>query len=390
MITNTKLQVMYFATLIVLIYCGFILISYKTGIQHDHVYYLKIWELDAQGVNPYSINNPYGPVNILIGKLIVFDSIAPKLFMLANFGLSLIVFIAFFKSRFYKLRNIFLFLILIPFNPLFFYISVIYGLNDTLVTSLIIYAVIFNHKKNSRLTGLMLALAALTKVYAVFLVPMFCLKNGKIDWSIVKSFMSTFLIGNILSFFLFGKEYVDGMLNSATRSSSLLSPLSGLKNLFTDGVLFNSKSIFLDWLEITIYVLQVINPIIMLIVFLTLFRFTKNQNVDWLESSAVIFLATLSFYKVVHPQFFLVFQILVVLLLITGDPIQNRLAKNFLPVLMFLSIYQLIYSLNFNSVIYSFFYLYGGFLFFPICLLSLYLYHKNSSKFRNNQLTKPL
>ena len=75
MITNTKFQVMYFATLIVLIYCGFILISYKTGIQHDHVYYLKIWELDAQGVNPYSINNPYGPVNILIGKLIIFDSI---------------------------------------------------------------------------------------------------------------------------------------------------------------------------------------------------------------------------------------------------------------------------------------------------------------------------
>ena len=93
---------MYFATLIVLIYCGFILISYKTGIQHDHVYYLKIWELDAQGVNPYSINNPYGPVNILIGKLIIFDSIAPKLFMLANFGLSLMFFIAFFKSRFYK------------------------------------------------------------------------------------------------------------------------------------------------------------------------------------------------------------------------------------------------------------------------------------------------
>ena len=390
MITNTKFQVMYFATLIVLIYCGFILISYKTGIQHDHVYYLKIWELDAQGVNPYSINNPYGPVNILIGKLIIFDSIAPKLFMLANFGLSLMFFIAFFKSRFYKLRNILLFLILIPFNPLFFYISVIYGLNDTLLTSLIIYAVIFNHKKNSRLTGLMLALAALTKVYAVILVPMFCLKNGKVDWSIVKSFMSTFLIGNILSFFLFGKEYVVGMLNSATRSSSLLSPLPGLKKLFTDGVLFNSKSIFLDLLEITIYVLQVINPIIMLIVFLTLFRLTKNQNVDWLESSAVIFLATLSIYKVVHPQFFLVFQILVVLLLITGDPIQNRLAKNFLPVLMFLSIFQLIYSLNFNSVIYSFFYLYGGFLFFPICLLSLYLYHKNSSKFRNNQFTKPL
>jgi hypothetical protein len=50
---------------------------------------------------------------------------------------------------------------------------------------------------------------------------------------------------------------------------------------------------------------------------------------------------------------------------------------------MFLSIFQLIYSLDFNSVIYSFFYLYGGFIFFPICLLSLSLYHKNSTKFPN-------
>ena len=148
MITNTKLQVMYFATLIVLIYCGFILISYKTYIQHDHVYYLKIWELDAQGINPYSILNPYGPVNILIGKLIIFDSVAPKLFMLINLGVSLIVFIIFFKNRFYKLRYKLLFLVLIPFNPLFFYISVIYGLNDTMVSTLVLYSIIFKLKDN--------------------------------------------------------------------------------------------------------------------------------------------------------------------------------------------------------------------------------------------------
>lgn len=367
--------------LLIIIYTSFIPVLIKTGIQHDHLYYMEIWNLDLQGLNPYSIRNGYGPINIALGKLISLNPIAPKLFMLINFAISLVILTFHLKDKIVSRKHIIQILVLIPLNPLFIYITVIYGLNDTLIASLIIYAVIFNQKKNSRLTGLMLALAALTKVYAVFLVPMFCLKNRKIDWSIVKSFISTFLIGNILSFFLFGKGYVSGMLDNATRSSSLLSPLDGLKVLFADGVLFNSKSIFLDWLEITIYVLQVINPIIVLIVFLTLFRFAKNQNVDWLESTAVIFLASLSFYKVVHPQFFLVFQILVVLLLITGNPIQNRLAKNFLPVLMFLSVFQLIYSLNFNSIIYSFFYLYGGFLFFPICLLSLYLYYRNSLKF---------
>jgi hypothetical protein len=369
--------------LLIIIYASFIPVLIKTGIQHDHLYYIEIWNLDSQGLNPYSIRNGYGPINIVLGKLISLNTIAPKLFMLINFAISLLILTAHLKDKIVTKKQIVQILVLIPLNPLFIYITVIYGLNDTLIASLIIYAVIFNQKKNSRLTGLMLALAALTKVYAVFLVPMFCLKNKKIDWNTVKSFISTFLIGNILSFFLFGKGYVDGMLDNATRSSSLLSPLDGLKHLFTDGVLFNSKSIFLDWLEIAIYVLQVINPIIVLLVFLTLFRFAKNQNVDWLESSAVIFLASLCFYKVVHPQFFLVFQILVALLLITGNPIQNRIAKNFLPVLMFLSIFQLIYSLDFNSVIYSFFYLYGGFIFFPICLLSLYLYHKNSTKFPN-------
>ena len=367
--------------LLIIIYASFIPVLIKTGIQHDHLYYIEIWNLDSQGLNPYSIRNGYGPINIALGKLISLNPIAPKLFMLINFAISLLILTLHLKDRIVSRKHIIQMLVLIPLNPLFIYITVIYGLNDTLIASLIIYAVIFNQRNNSRLTGLMLALAALTKVYAIFLVPMFCLKNRKVDWSIVKSFISTFLIGNILSFFLFGKGYVSGMLDNATRSSSLLSPLDGLKVLFTDDVLFNSNSIFLDWLEITIYILQVINPIIVLIVFLILFRFAKNQNVDWLESSTVIFLASLSFYKVVHPQFFLVFQILVVLLLVTGNPIQNRLAKNFLPVLMFLSIFQLIYSLNFNSVIYSLFYLYGGFLFFPICLSSLYLYYKNSTKF---------
>jgi Gpi18-like mannosyltransferase len=185
--------------LLIIIYTSFIPVLIKTGIQHDHLYYIEIWNLDSQGLNPYSIRNGYGPINIALGKLISLNPIAPKLFMLINFAISLLILTLHLKDRIVSRKHIIQMLVLIPLNPLFIYITVIYGLNDTLIASLIIYAVIFNQKNNSRLTGLMLALAALTKVYAIFLVPMFCFKNRKVDWGIVKSFISTFLIGNILS-----------------------------------------------------------------------------------------------------------------------------------------------------------------------------------------------
>jgi len=377
MTVNAKLQVNYFTILLLLIYCGLVLIGYKTGIQHDHTYYLKIWELDAEGINPYSIRNPYGPVNILIGKLIMFDPIAPKLFMLVNFGLSLTIFITFFKNRFYKLRAILLFLILIPFNPLFFYISVVYGLNDTLISTLVLYSIIFKLRNKLILSAFMLSIATLLKIYVLFLVPIFMLTNHKIDKKFISTFLSVFLPANAISFLVYGYQYIFGLIDNATRPSSLLSPIDSLKILFTDGILFNSNNLILDLIEIFVYLLQIVNPLLVFLIVLYLYRLFHLKKIDWLESSTVVLLVLLTFYKVVHPQFFLVFIILLVFVLYQGGARFRKIFFIFSPIILFLAFFQIIYSNSYLAGdLASFLYLYGGFLFFPLSIYCLNRYRK--------------
>ena len=377
MTINANLKVMSFATLLLLVYCGFISISYITGIQHDHVYYLKIWELDAQGINPYTILNPYGPVNILIGKLIIFDSVAPKLFMLINLGVSLIVFIIFFKNRFYKLRYKLLFLVLIPFNPLFFYISVIYGLNDTMVSTLVLYSIIFKLKDKPILSAFMLSIATLLKIYVLFLVPIFMLTNHKIDKKFISVFLSIFLPANAITFLVYGSQYIFGLIDNATRSSSLLSPIDGLKIIFADGKLFNSNNLVLDLVEILVYLLQMVNPLVVFLIVLYLYRLFHYRKIDWLESSTVILLVFLTFYKVVHPQFFLVFIILLVFIIYQGGDRFRKIFFIFSPIILFLAFFQVIYSNPyFGQDLAGFLYLYGGFLFFPLSIYCLNRYRK--------------
>jgi hypothetical protein len=372
-----KFKVRLFKAILLLIYFAFILVGYSTGIQHDHIYYLKIWELDAQEINPYSILNPYGPVNILIGKLIILDPIAPKIFMIVNFAFSLLVFISFFEKRFYKLRYNFLFLILIPFNPLFFYISVIYGLNDTIVSTLVLYSIIFKFRNKPSLSALMLSIACLTKIYVIFLVPIFMLTNHKVDKKFVYTFLLVFLPANAISFLVYGYQYIFGLIDNATRSSSLLSPIDGLKILFTDGKLFNSKNLALDVVEIFVYALQVVNPLLVFLTVLYLYRLFYFKKIDWLESSTVILLVLLTFYKVVHPQFFLVFIILLVFIIYQGGDRFRRIFLIFSPITLFLAFFQLIYSNSYLAKdLASFLYLYGGLLFFPVSIYCLNRYRK--------------
>jgi hypothetical protein len=270
-----------------------------------------------------------------------------------------------------------LFLILIPFNPLFFYISVIYGLNDTLVSTLVLYSIIFKLKNKPILSAFMLSIATLLKIYVLFLVPIFMLANHKIDKKFIFAFLSIFLPTNAISFLVYGYQYIFGLIDNATRSSSLLSPIDGLKVLFTDGKLFNSNNLVLNLVEIFVYSLQVVNPLLVFLIVLYLYRLFYHKKIDWLESSTVILLVLLTFYKVVHPQFFLVFIIQLVFILYQGGDRFRKIFFIFSPIILFLAFFQIIYSNSYLAEgLAGFLYLYGGFLFFPLSIYCLNRYRK--------------
>jgi len=357
-----------------------IYLAVKSGIQHDHLYYQKLWKLDSEGKNPYSILNPYGPAVVLLGKLIAFGDITPKIFMCLNFFIAILVLAISFRRNLSNVRAITLFSLLTFLNPLFFYIVIIYGLNDTLVATFVIYAIISKAKNKSFFLGLFLGFASLSKIYVLFLIPFIIFANQKIDKKTLWTFISVFGSGNLLAWIFYGNPFLSGMLNTVTRSSSLLSPLDSLKIRFTDGKLFNSGNLFLDMAEIVIYGLQVINPIVVIIVSIYLFRFTRKSNLHWLESSTVSLLIILTFYKVVHPQFFLVVQVLMICLFYAGNSRERYIFVSLLPVLIFLSFFQIIYSNPSLSLsTYNLLYLDGGLIFFP---LTLFCYVRYRIKFK--------
>jgi hypothetical protein len=347
-----------------------IYLAVQSGVQHDHLYYQELWKLDSEGKNPYAILNPYGPVIVLLGKLIAFGDLTPKIFMCSNFFMAILALAISIRRTLSVVMEMIIFSLLTFLNPLFFYIVIIYGLNDTLVATFIIYAVIFRQNHKSFFVGLFLGLASLTKIYALFLIPFIIFENQKIDKRILWTSISVFGSGNLLAWIFYGKPFLSGMLNTVTRASSLLSPLDALKIHFTDGKLFNSGNLFSDMIEILIYGLQVINPIVVVLVFMYMFRFAKQSNLRWLESSAVSLLMILTFYKVVHPQFFLVLQVLMICLYFSGVSRERKVFVTLLPVLIFLSFFQIIYSNPSLSIsTYKLLYLDGGLLFFPLALL---------------------
>lgn len=361
-----------------LLYICFIPITIKAGIQHDYIYYVKIWNLDQEGSNPYSILNPYGPLNIMLGKLILIDPIAPKIFMLINFAGALIFLSHHLKQSLQNNNNLYWFLLLFPLNPLFFYVTVIYGLNDTLVATLLIYAIIFKRQKRNSLAVLVLTCAALTKIYVLFIIPIFLLNKFKFDFKLMLVFITNFVAINTFCLIYFGDMYIYGLFNSISRGSSLLSPIDSLKNIFADGILFNSTYLAMNLIEIFIYVIQFLNPFFIFIIWLSMLRIVLNLKIDWSEASLLIFFVVFVNYKVVHPQFFLVLQIFIGLLLFSENKRDSEIAKNFLPIVVILSLIQLQFGTNvLGDQIYFFFYHYGGLIFYPISVICFFIYVKN-------------
>ena len=368
--------------LILSIFFGLFLVNLliRTGISSDHLWYLNLWEIEQAGGNPYTVQNPYGPINSFLGLLLSFGTLAPKLFMFFVFSILLIYIAKYYifpKSRF---REKLFFILIIPLNFFVIYSTVIVGFNDTFIASLVGAAIVFKLKNNINLIVICLVTASLFKFYPLLLIPFFAIEKGRLNKEIIVKSTVLFLSSYLLAIFYYGLDLVKENFYSASRFPSLLSPLEGLWQIFIVGDTCNSISCA-SVLQIFILLLVYLNPIIVVLVSMISFFMTQKYSLNWLESSVICLLVALTFYKTVHPQFFLTWLVLYLFLLHFKTDESKKLFLNLLPVVLFLQIFSLSdYFRSYVPMLFSFLYHFGGFIFFPLVILSLFRYFYSIQK----------
>jgi hypothetical protein len=350
----------------------------RTGIRHDHISYLSLWSMKLNGENPYSTQNPYGPIMGILGELIRINQIAPKIFMFILFSFTMLIYYWNFKNSLNSIHKLIVFMLILPFNFFVFNIIALWGLNDTLVASFVGLGFILISRRYKKLGIVLFSVAALLKIYVLILVFFFCINKRKFDFKMFLPFVLIVLLGYTLGFYVFGYQFLDNFLYLSKRSSSLLSILEVIKNLSDP----DCNNYFCIPNSIS-YVDTIIEKYIFFLLFIAIIALyvVIRFNLDNLESANLGLFIILSFYQVVHPQFFLTWLLIYIPLLFKTSYNSQVLFYSFLPIVLFLQIFQFFHFFNFLfPQIFNFLYLYGAVVYFPLFTGTLFLILKKLKK----------
>jgi hypothetical protein len=307
-----------------------------SGIQHDYVWYLKQWQNLLKGNDPWgSAGNAYGPLHTAIGFLLPLGPLAPKFLMVgALLGANALLVIELLHERSMRPIQI-IYLLAIPTNVLVIGAGVIYGLNDAFVAALLVTAALLRRRGRFLPCGVFIGLAALTKYYPLLLLPLFALDEGKLRWSVVAGGVIIFFPGLISAVAIWGVGPLRAIHFGSLRGPSLLSAIKALQSLFGDegavGWLIRYNS--------CLVVLGVMAALV----------FSWKVRLNWLEGVAVGYLVMLTVYKAGHPQFYLPWLFMVASLPLLGKQSADRMAIILLPIVLLLSVHQIIYQFGSDS-----------------------------------------
>jgi len=178
------------------------------------------------------------------------------------------------------------------FSPFCLSFTILYGLNDTIVSGLILFALYFSISKKSKfhsqIAGCVLSLATMIKIYPLFIIPFFIYRERKIDIKFLASYICTTVIIFITSFFLWGKSTLGPIFFAIKRTSSHLSFFNFFRQVLELNI--DKYSIYLMGIALIVSLLV-----------------TLKFKIDLLPSVVLTLAIVLSFYKVGHQQFFLFF-----------------------------------------------------------------------------------
>jgi hypothetical protein len=336
-------------------------LCWSSGVQHDYHAYLRQWGLVLHGDDPWRDNNAYGPLHNVIGLLTPINPLAPKLFMvgallLANATLML----ALLRERGTSPIQA-VYLLAVPTNVLVVGMGVIYGLNDAIVAALLVAAVLMRHWGNWFACGIFVGLAALTKFYPLLLLPFFAIDEGEVQWAVIKGGVIVFFVGVVAALAIWGDGLVRAMAFGSERGPKSLSIIRALSSVFSR----QSISPLIEY-----------NSVAVVLGVAVAFVFVLRTHLSWLEGVVIGYLAMLTIYKVGHQQFYIPWLFVVASLPLLGRRSADLMALIFIPAILLLSLYQ--FGYQFGSDWYhnelGWVRNYGGFIAFPVSVVSLAVY----------------
>jgi hypothetical protein len=342
-------------------------IAIRGGAQHDYVAYLSQWKLVLNDADPWSTDNTYGPLHVVLGYLLPFGTLVPKLVMVgcllaANAALAICLIVSRLKPIAYLH-----YLIVILANVDVISIGIDYGLNDALAAALITIALLLRFRQLWIGAGVMLGLAVLLKYYPIVLILPFALENRRWRGSLVLAAAVTIGAGFAVSWAVYGDGFIAAMRFGAARPPKILSILSALAA--KPGLIGGSAT--LEWLVDK-------NAIFVMLVAASWTLIAWLQRISWLEASVGTLLAVLLTYKVGHQQFFLPWLFLVGALPLLQTPSADRLAWMCWPFAIFLSLFEWGYAYGSDEYhqILGEVRTYVGFVAFPLGLATIGCYFR--------------
>jgi hypothetical protein len=266
------------------------------GVHHDYGFYELQWDAVLEGQDPWDMENKnaYGPIHNLLAILYYIWPLLPKVFFCC------LLFVAGMYSCYPESAPLikipdegtyWLPLGAIAFSPFTIITVATFGDNDiipaaSMAASLVIVCCQKNYAKRI-LSGSLLAIGTLCKIYPVIIFPFVFIRNRNVDWAVAIGFVGLFTFGILASYSIWGFSFLRPLLHASVRASDLMS--------------------FFNFLRMHGLNLDAYSTPAMILAFLTCMILFFWKNAPVVDSSIITFAIVLSLYKVGHQQFFLFF-----------------------------------------------------------------------------------
>lgn len=187
------------------------------------------WDLVLSGGDPWSTNNTYGPAHNLLAALFALHPMFPKVIYVLAWQASSWYLVHQLAHRGINLPWLIFWLVVLPFNPLFWSFGVVYGTMDSLVAALCLSALAWRQADRNSAAASLLALAVLLKVYPIVFAPFLAFDGRRVNWQFLTTFVTLMAAGLALSILLWGESTYHSITYNSGRGSTILSIFRFLK-----------------------------------------------------------------------------------------------------------------------------------------------------------------
>jgi hypothetical protein len=313
------------------------------GVQHDYYFYIQQWKLVLSGTDPWSTSNTYGPLHNVFAYLLPISDLAPKIV----FSVTLIIANGLLVREIMRVSGVGgvlgAYLLAVPTNFLIISMAFIYGDNDSLVAAFIIFAVVARVRGHLGLAGGILGMAIILKYYPVFLVPLFALEKDRFRLRLIAGAGTVTVVGLAAATFIWGDAFLTAWIVGVRREPNLLSILASLTLTLT---IHPSLG---EYLLRPVEFFNQYNAGMVLLVGIASIVTAWKLRLHWLEASVIGLVTILLTYKVGHQQFYIPWLFLVASLSLAETASGRRLSAICLPLVLFLSAFQLGYSYDYYT-----------------------------------------